>query len=207
MRLRALHRTSAVLVAAFACLHIANHLSALSGVASHIAFMEATRAVYRQRTVEDVLLLCVAFQVVSGLRLIASGWTQRHGMIAWLQAIAGAYLAFFLLVHVGAILFGRSVLNLDTNFYFAAAGFNVPPYQYFFAPYYFLAVLALFTHLGCAAYWRLHAAARAIGVLAMVLAMLVGSIVSLLIVLSLAGMLQPVEVPAKYKATYMRKDG
>jgi hypothetical protein len=32
--------------------------------------------------------------------------------------------------------------------------------------------------------------------------MLFGSVVSLLIVLSLAGKLQPVEVPAKYKDTY-----
>lgn len=41
-----------------------------------------------------------------------------------------------------------SCLNsVDTNFYFAAAGFHVPPNQLLFGPYYFLAVLALFTHL------------------------------------------------------------
>jgi hypothetical protein len=114
----------------------------------------------------------------------------------------GAYLAFFLLVHVTAVLFGRSVLRLDTNFYFAAAGFYVPPYQYFFAPYYFLAVLALFTHLGCAAYWQVEARSRAARVLALALPLATGSVIALLVVLSLAGMLRQVDMPAKYTATY-----
>jgi hypothetical protein len=207
MRLRALHRTSALMVTAFACVHIVNHLTALFGVASHLAFMDSARAVYRQPIVEGILLLCVAFQVVSGLCLIARRWKQLRGLIAWLQAIAGAYLSLFLSAHVGAILFGRTVLDLDTNFYFAAAGLHVPPYPFFFAPYYFLALLALFTHLGSAAYRRMHAKARATGMLAMVFAVLIGSVVSLLVVLSLAGTLQPFEVPEEYKAIYMRKDG
>ena len=115
--------------------------------------------------------------------------------------------AFFLLLHVGAVLYGRTVLNLDTNFYFAAAGFHVPPNQFFFAPYYFLAVLALFTHLGCAAYWHLQASPPRTRAVAIALPMVVGGAISLLLVLSLAGKLQPVEVPAKYKATYARQDG
>lgn len=101
-----------------------------------------------------------------------------------------------------AVLYGRSVLNLDTNVYFAAAGFFVPPNQYFFGPYYFLAVLALFTHLGCAAYWHLQAPSPRTRRLAIALPVLVGGAVSLLIVWSLAGKLQPFGVPAKYKATY-----
>jgi succinate dehydrogenase/fumarate reductase cytochrome b subunit len=202
MTLRQLHRTSAIVVAVFACLHIANHLAALVGVSAHIAFMEMARAVYRQRVIEGVLLFCVSFQIFSGLWLVASGWKQRQGIVPWVQAIAGAYLAFFLLVHVGAVLYGRAILNLDTNFYFAAAGFHVPPNQIFFAPYYFLGVLALFTHLGCAAYRRIQAQSRLARTLSIVLPVGIGSVVSLLIVLCLAGVVQPVEVPAKYKATY-----
>ena len=207
MNLRTLHRTSAVFIAAFACLHVANHLASLAGIPSHIAFMEAARKLYRQPTVEFLLLLCVAFQVASGLWFIIHGWNRRRGGVAWLQAISGALLAFFLLVHVGAVLYGRTVLNLDTNFYFAAAGFHVPPNQFFFAPYYFLAILALFTHLGCAAYWHLQTSPPRTRALAIALPMVVGGAVSLLIVLSLAGKLQPVEVPAKYKATCARQDG
>lgn len=166
--------------------------------------MEAARKLYRQPAVELLLLLCVAFQVASGLWFLIRGWKKRHGRVAWLQAISGALLAFFLLVHVGAVLYGRVSLNLDTNFYFAAAGFHVSPNQYFFGPYYFLAVLALFTHLGCAAYWRLQSSSPRVRVISIALPMIVGSAVSLLLVLSLAGKLQPVEVPAKYKATYTR---
>jgi len=205
MKLRAFHRNSAMVIAMFALVHITNHLVSLVGVSAHIAFMEVARGVYRQPVVELLLLFCVAFQVVSGLWFIVRGWAQRQGAIAWLQAISGALLAGFLLIHVGAVMYGRYALHLDTNFYFAAAGFHVPPNQFFFGPYYFLAVLALFTHLGCAAYWLLQASPHKTRVRAVVLFMLVGATVSLLIVSSLAGKLQPVEVPGLYKSTYSTK--
>jgi succinate dehydrogenase/fumarate reductase cytochrome b subunit len=202
MTLRKLHAISAVLIAAFACLHVANHLAGLSGVAEHIAFMEAARSVYRFPLVELALLSCVAFQIVSGLAFVVRDWKQRHGPIPWLQAVSGAYLSLFLVIHVGAVLFGRSVLNLNTNFYFAAAGFHVAPFQLFFAPYYFFAVVALFTHLGCAAYWHSQRLPRVARAIVVALPPAVGAVASLLIVLSLAGVLFPVEVPAQYKATY-----
>jgi len=206
MSLRALHRSSAFVVAAFAGIHLANHLASLAGVPAHIAFMEVARRLYRQPVVESLLLLCVAFQLSSGLSLFVRGWRRWRGGVAWLQALSGAVLALFLLVHVAAVLYGRSVLHLDTNFYFAAAGLHVPPNQYFFGPYYFLAFLALFTHLGCAAYWRVQAKSATTRAIAVGAPMLVGTWVSALLVLSLAGALQPVEVPAQYKATYAQQD-
>ena len=202
MTLRTLHRSSAILIAVFACLHIVNHLAGLAGVVTHIAFMEAARLVYRNLAVEIALLLCVAVQVGSGLTLVLRGWKQRRGFMPWLQALSGAYLSFFLLVHVSAILSGRLLLNLDTNFYFAAAGFHVPPYPFFFVPYYFFAVVALFVHLSCAAHWRVQDRPYVTRVLVVAVPALVATVVSVLIVLLLAGKLQPVEVPLKYKATY-----
>jgi succinate dehydrogenase/fumarate reductase cytochrome b subunit len=207
MTLRKLHALSAVLIAVFACLHIVNHLVGLSGAAEHIAFMEAARSVYRFPAVELALLSCVAFQIGSGLTFVARGWSERHGFIPWLQAISGAYLSFFLIIHVGAVLFGRAALNLNTNFYFAAAGFHVAPFQFFFAPYYFFAVVALFTHLGCAAYWHSQSRPRVARVLVVALPSAVGTAAALLIVLSLAGVLFPVEVPVQYKATHARPSG
>ena len=202
MTLRTLHRSSAILIALFAVLHIANHLAGLGGVATHIAFMDTARLVYRNLAVELVLLLCVAFQVGSGLTLVLRGWKQRRGFMPWLQVLSGAYLSFFLLVHVSAILSGRMLLNLDTNFYFAAAGFHVPPYPFFFVPYYFLAVVALFTHLACAVYWQVQGRPRWVHVLVVAVPAGVSMVLALLIVLLMAGKLQPVEVPSKYKATY-----
>lgn len=202
MTLRRFHALSALFIAAFACIHIANHLAGLFGAASHIAFMESARRVYRFPPVEALLLICVVFQVVSGLTFVVTGWKGRRGLVPWLQALSGGYLAFFLGVHVGAVLFGRSALNLDTNFYFAAAGFHVAPLHLFFAPYYFLAVVALFAHLGCAAYWHFQDRSGRPRTLVVAVPLAVGAVASLLIVLSLAGALFSLEVPAQYKASY-----
>ncbi len=202
LTLRKLHGLSALLILVFLCVHIANHLAALSGIDSHLAFMRSARLVYRSPAVEILILLAVVFQIYSGITFVVRGWKQRQGFLPWLQAGSGAYLAFFFLNHVGAILYGRTVLHLDTNFYFAAAGFYVPPFQFFFAPYYFLGVLALFTHLGCALYWLLETKSQIIRILAVALSFTVGFALSLLIVLSLSGVLYPVKIPPEYKATY-----
>jgi hypothetical protein len=200
--LRKFHRISALLIAAYACLHIANHLVGLRGVESHIEFMRVARLVYRQPVVEILLLLSVAFQVGSGVTFIIRGWKQRRGLMPWLQAGSGAYLVLFFLNHVSAVLYGRNTLHLDTNFYYAAAGFYVPPLQFYFAPYYFLAVVALFAHVGCALYWRFQTGSRLARALSIALPLSVGSIISLLIVLSLAGVFYPVDVPPEYKASF-----
>ena len=205
MRARSLHAISATVITAYATVHIANHLAALLGIATHIAFMEAARSVYRIRLVEAVLLACILFQILSGPWPVARGWKQGLSAVSRLQAAAGAYLAFFLSVHVSAVLFGRLSLGLDTNFYFAAAGFHVAPFQLFFAPYYMLGVIALFTHLGCAAYWRAKSSGRSSSALFIALPVAIGALLSLVIVLLLAGVFYRVEIPPEYKATHARR--
>jgi succinate dehydrogenase/fumarate reductase cytochrome b subunit len=199
--LRALHRTTAVIVTIFVTVHVANHLAALAGVAAHLHFMEQVRVVYRRPVIETGLLLCVAMQATSGLWLVRSGWKKRSGLIAWLQAASGAYLALFLFIHVVAILFGRAVLGLDTNVHFAAAGLHARPFQYFFAPYYFLAVLAVFTHLGCAMS-RYAGPALQSRAFAVFLPLCVGAVISSLVLAALMGKMYPYEVPQKYQDTY-----
>jgi hypothetical protein len=200
---RTLHRRCAVVVTLFVLAHLANHAAALGGITAHLRFMEGARLVYRQPVVETVLLLCVALQAGSGLWLAASGWKRRSGRIAWLQAASGAYLALFLLIHVGAVLLGRSVLELDTNVHFAAAGLQVWPYQLFFVPYYFLAVAAVFAHLGCALARR--ARSRAAMVAGAPLA--AGVVFSGLVLAALMGKLYPYEVPQAYRDTFQAQDG
>lgn len=73
MTLRRLHGLSALLIAAYACVHMANHLVGLGGVESHIAFMRAARLVYRLPAVEGSLLLAVSFQIYSGLTFVVRG--------------------------------------------------------------------------------------------------------------------------------------
>lgn len=152
--LRALHRTSGLLVALFVVVHLAGHLAGLAGAAAHQTVLDALRVVCRQPAVEVLLLACVAFQMGSGLVLAWRGHRQRRGAVAWLQAVSGAYLCLFLLVHVAAVLHGRST-GVDTNLQFAAAGMHTPPWQWFFGPYYFMAVVAMGAHAGCALYWHL----------------------------------------------------
>jgi hypothetical protein len=198
---RKLHRYGATVVTLFVLAHLANHLAALGGIAAHLRFMEAARVVYRQPLVETLLLLGVAAQAGSGLRLLGAGWKRRSGWIASLQAASGACLALFLLIHVSAVLFGRAVLDLDTNVHFAAAGLQAWPYNLFFVPYYFLAVLAVFTHLGCALARR---AGPAPGkrVAALAVPMSVGVVLSSMVLAALMGKLYPYEVPQRYMTTY-----
>lgn len=202
MNPRRMHRFSACVIAAYALAHIANHMVGLQGVAAHMAFMQSARVVYRAGAVEPVLLVAVLVQIITGIRAVARGWRERRGLVPWLQAGSGVYLAYFLLNHVGAVIYGRSI-GLDTNFYFAAAGLHVPPFAYYFAPYYFLAVLALFSHLGCALYWQLHASWSCVRALAVTLPMALGAIAALLIVLAMAGAFFRVVVPENYKSTFV----
>lgn len=202
MQLRSWHGTSAVLVAAYAAMHIANHLTAVYSVDLHLATMALLRKVYRQPLIEALLLAAVAFQAGSGLVLAIRGWAQRRGGVAWVQAASGIYLAFFLLIHVAAVLYGRAALHLDTNFYYAAAGLHIHPYEWFFAPYYALAVVAIFTHLSCAAYW-MSVDARPSRARTMLQAGIgAGLCVSALIMLAMAGAFAPLALPAEYQATY-----
>lgn len=196
---RRAHGLSALVVAAFVAVHLANHLLALAGVDAHLAFMQAARRVYRHPFVEAVLLAAVGWQLVSGLAMLATRRWPR-APLARLQAVAGLAVGAFLLVHVGAVLGARSLLGLDTTFHFAAAGLHAGPWVWFFAPYYGLAVLSWFVHLGCAAQRRWGGSGsgpRWVGVAAAA-----GSVAALLIVGCLAGVLIAVDVPAPYLAPY-----
>ncbi|MHB1587923.1 MAG: hypothetical protein ACYCRH_13040 [Acidiferrobacteraceae bacterium] len=201
--LHRLHRASACIIGAYVAVHIFNHLLALKSVEAHIQFMESFRRVYRNPFVEVLLLACVTFQAGSGIYFIKNRWGQRHGFFERVQALSGGYLAYFLLIHVGAVLYGRTVLRLDTNFYYAAAGMHVSPFQYYFAPYYFLAVVAVFGHIACAVHWlardNLSEATRnyfGYTVLA------IGVVISTLIVAAFAGAFYHIKIPQKYLATY-----
>ena len=152
-----------------------------------------------------MLLACVAFQIGSGVYFIKNRWRQRRGFFERVQALSGGYLAYFLLIHVGAVLFGRAVLKLDTNFYYAAAGMHIPPFpfHYYFLPYYFLAVIAIFVHVACAIHWltreKLAEPSRNYLGCAVLTA---GIATAALIVAAFAGVFYDIQIPQEYRATY-----
>jgi hypothetical protein len=147
MRLKTLHYFSGLTLTLFVGLHLFNHLWALAGPAAHIDMMAALRLVYRHPVVEALLLAAVVVQVVSGLRLRRKLRGQVVGFYPRLQLWSGLYLAFFLVAHVFAVLMGRLVFQLDTNYYFGAAGINFFPTMLFYIPYYSLACMAFFGHV------------------------------------------------------------
>ncbi|MES2934205.1 MAG: hypothetical protein V4805_12050 [Pseudomonadota bacterium] len=201
--LHRLHRISACIIGAYIVVHLFNHLLALQSIEAHVRFMESFRLIYRHRMVEALLLMCVMFQIGSGVYFIQRRWGQRRGFFEKLQALSGGYLAYFLLAHVGAVLFGRITLGLDTNFYFAAAGIHVSPLQYYFIPYYFLAVVAIFGHIACAVHWlaRAHLRQAARDYVAYA-TLAVGVLVGALIVGALAGGFYEVRIPQEYRVTF-----
>ena len=203
--IRRVHRSSAAVLGIFVLVHLVNHLAGLRGVEAHLAFMQAARAVYRHPAVEVLLLVSAALQGLSGAAMLRRA--RLFGAVPWmhrLQHWSGLYLGFFLVVHVIAVLVGRGVFGLDTTWYFAAAGFHVRPFAWFFAPYYGLAVLALGTHVGCVLHRRLaspsHAPRRRQA--ALLLPMLGAAVAGLLIVSMLAGWLYPVRIPPEYLAPF-----
>lgn len=200
---RWLHRGAAILSGAYLLPHLANHLLALKGIEEHLAFMRAARHLTRIPLLEALLLSAFALQAATGLRLFWRRRGQRHRRFDRLQAWSGAYLALFLAVHVGSVLYGRAVLGLDTNFYFAAAGLQVRPYPLFFMPYYALAVTALFAHLACLLRIRLPARMplplRERLAWCMIAA---GAVLAVLIVAAFSGALYSVTLPPAYRATF-----
>jgi succinate dehydrogenase/fumarate reductase cytochrome b subunit len=203
---RRLHRIAAVVTGSYVLAHLANHVAALRGIEAHIVFMQAVRHISRVPAVEALLLASVAIQAGSGLRMILRRWRQgppRRLLFDRLQAWSGAYLAFFLLVHVVSVLAGRTVLKLDTNFYFAAAGLQVKPYPLFFVPYYGLAVAALFVHLACALRHRLPAPVPlALRNRLAWAAIAAGAVLAVLLVATFSGAFYPVGLPPAYRATF-----
>ena len=145
--MKRIHFISGLTITIFIGFHLANHFASIFGAASHIDLMDKLRLIYRNRIVESILLIAVLVQIISGVNLFFS---KRKALISYydtLQIWTGLYLAFFLIIHVGAVLTGRFILDLDTNFYFGVAGLNTFPFNLFFVPYYGLAIISFFGHL------------------------------------------------------------
>jgi len=197
---KTLHYWTGLLLVVFVAVHLANHLVGLSCAEAHIAFMDAARLVYRNIVVETILLVGVALQMGTGVLLV---WQMRpfkgKSMLDRLHIFSGLYLALFLAIHVSAVLGGRFLLHLDTNFYFGAAGLNTFPFLLFFVPYYGLAMLSVFVHIACIHYKKTRrcttpaAAKRQAFVIGGT-----GVLLMLLILFAMTNGFHGVEIPAAY---------
>lgn len=143
------HGCSAAIITLFGVAHLTNHLTGLGGGDLHIATMAALRPIYRARPVEAVLLGAIAFQILSGLRLLRPH--AQRGTSWWdtVQVASGAYMALFFCSHLTAALRARWLRGVDTNWHWLTAdSMLTDPWSARLAPYYFLAVIAFGVHVG-----------------------------------------------------------
>lgn len=197
--MKKLHRSSGLVLACFVGVHLFNHLCSLVGADIHVAVMDQFRKVYRNVFVETVLLLAVMLQIFSGLRLLFSKQQKEWTGYARWQAWSGFYLAIFLLIHVGAVLAGRFVLQLDTNIYFGAAGLNSFPVNLFFIPYYVLAIAAFFIHFAAIHAQRMRRTIGGITVPAQAkLLAITGILIAFAVLFGLTNGFQGLPLPAPY---------
>jgi succinate dehydrogenase/fumarate reductase cytochrome b subunit len=193
-QLRDLHRLSAFLLLAFLLLHLGNHIAGVAGQATHTAVLQNLRPSYRNIVVEPILITLFFWQAISGLWL---AWVRRRARgWAGLQALSGAYLALFLLIHISAVIAARALNGTDTDLAFAAAGLHAGGiWPWLFAPYYGLAVAALFAHLAVPL-------RRRFGPPAAIASLATGISLSIVLVLLLAGLIVPLSIPAPLIAAY-----
>ncbi len=140
------HRYSGTFLSLYITQHLLNHLMALHSPQFHILMMDYTRTIYRQWAVEVLRWAAVLVQVYTGIRLSLKGSGRGDIWARW-QRYSGLYLAFFLLMHTSAVLYGRFGLGVDTNFWYGAAVVQNRLLAFFFTPYYALAILAYGTHM------------------------------------------------------------
>jgi len=147
MVIKKFHYISGLTITIFAGLHLFNHSWSILGADRHIELMNTLRLFYRNIFAETILLSAILVQIISGLilfktnrKIAISGFDKLH---IW----TGLYLAIFFTIHLSAVLSGRLLLHLDTNFYFGVAGLNSFPFALFFIPYYGLAIISFFGHI------------------------------------------------------------
>lgn len=200
MKTRQVHFFSGLLLTLFIGVHLFNHISSISGIQRHIELMNSLRKIYRHPILEIALLVAVVVQIISGFRLVRRKDSRNTSFFDKLHIYSGLYLAFFLVIHVSAILVGRFILKLDTNFYFGAAGINSFPVNLFFIPYYALAILSFFGHLAAIHHKKMN---RSVAGLAPVqqawVILLFGAGLTLVILYGLTNQFKGIELPDEYR--------
>jgi succinate dehydrogenase/fumarate reductase cytochrome b subunit len=143
------HGCSAAIIVLFGVAHLTNHLTGLAGGDVHISVMAALRPIYQARPVEAVLLAAIAFQILSGLRLLRPHAARGASWWDTVQVSSGAYMALFFCSHLTAALRARWLRGVDTNWrWLTADSMLADPWSARLAPYYFLAVIAFGIHAG-----------------------------------------------------------
>lgn len=147
MSISKIHRLSGIIISIFVGVHLFNHMLSVFGAETHIVTMRVLRLFYRHIFFESLLITAVFFQIISGIKLFKQGRKKAIMCFDQLQIWTGFYMVVFFIIHLLAVLVGRLILNLDTNFFYGVAGINTFPFNLFFIPYYGLAIFSFFGHI------------------------------------------------------------
>lgn len=196
---RKLHYLSGIIISLFAAMHLYNHICGIDGAERHIQMMDSLRLIYRNTFAEILLMIAIAVQVVTGLKFFKASRKVAVSFYDKLQIWSGLYLAMFFVIHVSAIMAGRYILKLETNYYFGAAGLNIFPFFFFFIPYYSLAIMALFGHIASIhskkmklTFWNISPGGQS------VLILILGVLVTLATMFGMTNQFQGVDIPKEY---------
>jgi len=193
------HRLLALLLLSFIISHLTIHLTAISDVDMHIYTLSSLRPFYVNWVIEPLLVGAIIMQIIIGFTLLKSRWKQEaKGFWGWVQILSGAYIAIFLVMHTSAALVTRYIVELDTNFYWAAGTLNIGKLPYMFTPYYFLAILSLFSHLAAAIHFGWAGKSYFISPIIMAVGVLIGG----LIIMAFSGGFYEIQIPAEYREYY-----
>ena len=189
------HRATAVVLALFIVVHLGVHLTALGGSNMHLAALHRVQWVYRNPLGELLLVLAIVTQIATGARRLkfaeTRGWAKA-------QAVSGAYLVFFLVVHTAAALFAHHIYGIETNFHWAAGSLHYAPIKYGFAVYYAAAIIAVFVHWAAALHFGWPDTP---GVVVRALP-IAGAALAVAIVLAFWGAFYPIELPGPVAEYY-----
>lgn len=199
MSIKKLHYFSGITISIFVGLHLINHFYSIFGAKAHIELMNDFRIVYRNIIAEAILLFAVGIQIISGIKLFLKKRKTVSDFFERLQIWTGIYLAVFLIIHLSAVLSGRLILNLDTNFYFGVAGLNTFPLSLFFIPYYGLAIISFFGHISAVHSKKMKSKILGIEPIKQsYIILIIGIILTLVILYGLTNGFNGVEIPREY---------
>ncbi|WP_247233705.1 hypothetical protein [Telluribacter sp. SYSU D00476] len=194
-----LHYVSGLVLTIFIGLHLFNHLYGVAGVDRYLQVMDSLRLFYRHPLAEPLILMAVLVQIYTGIKIFRKKRNMATAPFERLHLWTGLYLAIFFVIHVGSVLTGRTVLHLDTNFYYGVAGLNTFPFNLFFIPYYGLAILSFFGHVAAIHHQKMKQPLLGWSPMGQSKAILtVGFMVMVLIFYGLTNRFQGVEIPRNY---------
>lgn len=148
-----MHKLNAIVLGSLIAVHLVSHPFLLVSPQSHIAVMNTLRVIFRSDRIEPLLFAGLLVHLGLGLALIVKQG-RPQGLWAWAQGLFWLYCIVFLAQHVSAVIHARANLDFDTNIWFAASSVSERPFLLYVAPYYMLAVMAVFTHIAAALHFH-----------------------------------------------------